>query len=175
MGRWRFAVSRSRLITAIVAGLVATHITTVTGYWYPGIGLPKLDFNLFNGILLVPEEPALVQFVVGGVFHYLTGVSFAVIFAFLVHPYLPGPNSVIGNLVKALGFAAVLAVVSALWWVPVLFPAINAGFLTLNFGWTTLAAIFLWHGVYGIHLGALYSPLPAQEPVTEALPAQVAA
>jgi hypothetical protein len=159
----RVVISSSKLVTAVVAGFVATHIATVTGYWYAGIGLPNLDFNLFNGILLVPKSDAQSQFILGGVFHYMTGISYAIVYVYLIHPLLPLADTTLGNLAKGLLFGLILGVISALWWVPVLFPQFNAGFATLNFGWTTLAAIFVWHAVWGINMGALYNPAPANE------------
>lgn len=159
----RVVISSSKLITAIVAGFVATHIATVTGYWYTGIGLPNLDFNLFNGILLVPKSDAQTQFILGAVFHYMTGISYSIVYVYLIHPLLPLPDTTLGNLAKGLAFGVILAVISALWWVPVLFPQFNAGFATLNFGWTTLAAIFVWHAIWGINVGALYNPAPPSD------------
>lgn len=159
---WRSSVSRHRLAVAIVAGIVATHIATVTAFWYPGIGLPKLDFPFFNGFLLVPSEPPLIQFLVGGAYHYVTGICFALIYVYLVHPLLPGPSTTVGNIGKALVWGLILALLSALWWVPVLFPAFNLGVFAMGTpdGWKLPFAIFLYHAVYAVHLGAFYNPLP---------------
>ncbi|HEY8705120.1 MAG TPA: hypothetical protein VIL98_10220 [Gaiellaceae bacterium] len=162
LNTWREIATKRRLTAALVAGVVATHIATVTGYWYAIVGLPKLDYNLFNGILLVPNEKnATIQFVIGGAAHYLTGICYALIFAFLIHPLLRVANSVAGNIAKAVGFGLVLATLSALLWVPRDFPSFNPGFFTNNFGWKFVLGIYVWHIVYGLHLGALYSPLPA--------------
>ena len=49
---WRAYVTRHRLVVAIVAGLVATHVTTNLGMWYHGIGLSDLNFNILNGLLV---------------------------------------------------------------------------------------------------------------------------
>lgn len=159
---WRSTVSHHRLAVAIVAGLVATHIATITAFWYPGIGLPKLDFPFFNGFLLVPSEPPLIQFLVGGGFHYVTGICFALIYVYLVHPLLPGPTTTLGNLAKALVWGLILALLSASWWVPVLFPAFNLGVFATGTpdGWRLPLAIFVYHAVYAVHLGAFYNPLP---------------
>ena len=98
---------------------------------------------------------------IGGAAHYLTGICYALIFAFLIHPLLRVANSVAGNIAKAVGFGLVLATLSALLWVPRDFPSFNPGFFTNNFGWKFVLGIYVWHIVYGLHLGALYSPLPA--------------
>jgi hypothetical protein len=165
-----FAVSKSRLVTALVAGFVATHIATVTGYWYHGINLPDLGWPDFNGTLLLGTEASpLSRFVAGAVFHGLTGISFALFFAYVVHPVLPLPNTTAGNVAKALLFSFALATISAGWWVPQLFNQVfnaDLGFFSQNVGplffkrggWTVPFGIYLWHFVYGLNLGLLYNP-----------------
>ena len=32
-----------------------------------------------------------------------------------------------------------------------------------NLGWKVVIGIYIWHAVYALHLGALYSPLPAED------------
>jgi hypothetical protein len=63
---------------------------------------------------------------------------------------------------KALGFGMVLATFACLMWIPGNFPQFKAGFFMHNLGWQTIAATYLWHVFYAVHLGALYSPLPEQ-------------
>jgi hypothetical protein len=148
-------------------------MATVTAYWYrmisfnPGEGFYALDWPFFNGLLLLPNtDPAnptftpLDQFWAGFVFHTLTGMCFGLIYVFLIHPRLPFPNSIRGNLIKAFIWGGILALISALWWVPANFPAFNPGLLSLNLGVKTTIGIFLWHAVYAVHLGAFYNPLP---------------
>jgi hypothetical protein len=159
---WRSMVSRSRLLTAFVAGFVATHIATVTGYWYHGIFLEDLDWPAFNGFLIVPNESTLAQFWTGTVYHYATGISFGLIFAFLIHPLFRGGNSTAGNIGKAVVFSLVLALLSAAWWVPALFPEFSPGVFSTNLGTKVVIGIFVWHLIYGINLGALYNPLPEE-------------
>src|SRR6266705_1402607 len=43
--RYRAWVGDHRVSAALLAGLVATHLATVVGYFMPGIGLPQLDWN----------------------------------------------------------------------------------------------------------------------------------
>jgi hypothetical protein len=162
---WRANVSNHRIAYALLASVVATHIATVSGYWYKIIGIPVLGWPGFNGILLLGHTgtgaTGTQQFWAGTVYHYMTGICYGLIFAFLIHPLLPGRNTVLGNLRKALIWAALLAVLSALLWVPRNFPEFHPGFFTNNLGWKTVIGIFIWHAVYGVHLGALYSPMPA--------------
>jgi hypothetical protein len=163
---WRSMVSNNRLVAALVAGFVATHMATVTGYWYRmigfvnGQGYVSLDWPGFNGFLIMPQGSTWEKFVSGGVMHYMTGICFTLIYAYLIHPRLPWPNTMSGNLIKALVWGLILAVISALWWTPSNFPEFNPGFLALQLGWKTTVGIFIWHFVYGIHLGAFYNPMP---------------
>ena len=163
---WRTVVTERPLAGALVAGFVATHIATVTGYWYHGLalhsgkGLPDLGWPAFNGALLIGKESTLAQFWAGAVFHLFTGICYSLLFAFLLFPLFRWNNTVGGNIAKALVFSLVLATISAVWWVPQLFPSFNPGFFSHNLGWRTVFGIYLWHVIYGLNLGALYSPLP---------------
>ena len=167
LNAWRANVSTHRLGYALLASFVATHIATVSGYWYKIIGIPVLGWPGFNGILLLGHTGTgangTQQFWAGTVYHYMTGICYGLIFCFLIHPLLPGRNTVLGNIRKALLWAGVLALLSALLWVPRNFPEFHPGFFTNNLGWRTVLGIFVWHAVYGLHLGAFYNPLPAEE------------
>jgi len=164
---WRGEVSKRRLTFALLAAFVATHMATVSGYWYKIIGIPVLGWPQFNGILLLGHPGSSnngnEQFWAGSVYHYLTGICFGLIFVFLVHPLIPIRNTVLGNLGKALIWSGILGTLSALLWVPRNFPEFHPGFFTNNLGWRTVLGIYIWHAVYGVHLGALYSPKPDGE------------
>jgi hypothetical protein len=55
--------------------------------------------------------------------HTIDGIVFALLFALLVSPMIPLPNSTLGNLGKGMINATALAILSAAWWVPyVAFP-----------------------------------------------------
>jgi hypothetical protein len=82
-------------------------------------------------------------------------------FAFLLFPLFRSPNTMRANIIKGVVFGLALATISAGWWVPQLFPTIHAGFFSHNLGWKTVFGIYLWHIIYGVNLGALYSPLPS--------------
>jgi hypothetical protein len=161
---WRANVSKHRLGFALLAAVVATHMATVSGYWYKIIGIPVLGWPQFNGILLMGHTGSSAngaqQFWAGSVYHFLTGICFGLIYVFLVHPLIPIRNTFFGNIAKALLWGGVLATFSALLWVPRNFPEFHPGFFTNNLGWKTVIGIFIWHAVYGLHLGAFYNPLP---------------
>ena len=174
MNTWRAEVTKRRLAYALLAAFVATHIATVSGYWYKIIGIPTLGWPQFNGILLLvhPCGPqgcgatATQQFWAGTFYHDLTGICFGLIFVFLIHPLIPIGNTFYGNIVKGLLWGGVLATASALLWVPRNFPEFHPGFFTNNLGWKTVLGIYVWHAVYGLHLGALYNPLPDDQAQT---------
>ena len=158
---FRSAVSNNRLTAALVAAVISTHMATITGFWYrmigfnSGEGFYTLNWPAFNGLLIMPDATPAEQFTAGALFHTLTGICFGLIFVYLIHPRLPSGWS---NMAKALTWGGILALLSALWWVPANFPAFNPGFLSLNLGWKTTVGIFIWHLVYGVHLGAFYNP-----------------
>src|SRR6059036_3971348 len=107
---WRVFVTERPLAGALVAGFVATHIATVTGYWYSGLnftagkGLPNLGWPAFNGLLLLPDQSVVAQFWAGTVFHLFTGMAYSMIFAFLLFPLFKWPNTAGANIRKALVF-----------------------------------------------------------------------
>lgn len=164
---WRRYIGQHRLAAALLASFVATHMATVSGYWYKIIGIPVLGWPQFNGILLLGHPGSSTngtdQFWAGTVYHYGTGICYGLIFAFLIHPVLKIRSTIVGNLTKALLWAGLLGLLSALLWVPRNFPEFDPGFFTNNLGWRLVLGIFIWHAVYGLHLGALYNPLPAAE------------
>lgn len=167
-GSVRAVMSRHPIALAVIAGLVATHVATITGYWYHGIGLPNLDWNRANGAQLLPGGSEQAQFISGALFHYGTGVCFALLYAFTIHPALPWRDTAVGNTAKAVVFGLGLAVVSATIMVPlVFFPQLDPGFFSHNLGFEMVLGIFLWHLIYALHLGAIYNPLPQHEAARE--------
>ena len=170
MNSWRAEVTKRRLAYALLAAIVATHMATVSGYWYKIIGIPVLGWPQFNGILLLGHPGSSTngneQFWAGTVFHLMTGVCFGLIFVFLIHPLIPIANTFYGNIVKGLLWGGLLGTASALLWVPRNFPEFHPGFFTNNLGWKTVLGIYVWHAVYGLHLGALYNPLPDDQTKT---------
>ncbi|MGW0777871.1 hypothetical protein ACWD01_30455 [Streptomyces sp. NPDC002835] len=160
---WRIWATNHRVLAAVVAGVVATHVATIFGYWFPGIGLTRLDWNTANGWVYAPFGSPLAKFVTGGVFHYLDGIVFAVVFACALHPALPWRNTPMGNMAKGLVFGTVLSVISVAFMTPQVYgPARGAdpGFLSLDLGGTYILTVFVWHWVYGLHLALIYNPLP---------------
>ncbi|MFF1819788.1 hypothetical protein ACFVWG_20980 [Kribbella sp. NPDC058245] len=164
--RWRSWVTEHRVGSSVLAGLVAVHIATITGFFMPGIGLPKLDWNTANGLIYRPTSSANVQFLAGGVMHYMDGVAFAVLYALGLHPLLSRfiRSTSVGNLLKGVLFGLLLATISAAFMAPrVYYPDLHIGFFSHRLGWQTVFAIYLWHVVYGLHLGLIYNPRDDRE------------
>ena len=172
--RWRVVATKYPLGVGLLAGFLATHFGTISGYWYHGLGLPVQDFPRINGYLFFravygadPEAifavSDVVRFLSGWTFHIFTGVVFAFLFVIAIHPWLPWRDTVLGNLGKALVWGAVLATLSALWLGPALLPEFDLGFFSWNLGWKGVFAIYFWHGVWAVILGLIYNPLPADE------------
>ena len=160
---WRRWSTRHRVAAALLAGLVATHIATVLGFWMGGFGLVRLDWNTANGKVYVPKESPLSQFLIGGGMHYVDGIVFAVLFAVAIHPRLPWPDTGVGNVVKGLVFGTILAVIALAIRTPLIYGparAADAGVFSSGFGWKYIVGVFLFHWIYGAHVGLIYSPLP---------------
>jgi len=158
--RWRAWVAVHPIGSSLLAGAVATQLATVFGIWFKGFGLPTLNWPTVNGQLIIPDAPAGTQYFAGAISHFADGVVFALLFALLFHPLVPLRNTLLGNLIKALLYGTVLALISAAWWVPAVYVPHHAGFLSTSLGWKLTFGIFLWHWIYGYFLGTVYCPLP---------------
>jgi hypothetical protein len=159
---WRRWATRHPVASALLAGLVATHVATVLGFWMGDFGLVRLDWNTANGLVYLPGGTPLTQFLVGGTMHYVDGILFAVLFAITLQPRLPWGNSEVGNVLKGVVFGTILAVIALGVLTPLVYaPArgADAGMFSTNFGWEYVVGVFLFHWIYGAHLGLIYSPL----------------
>ena len=135
LDRYRTWVTDHSVSAALLAAVVATHMATVIGYWMPGIGLPQLDWNRINGSIYTPNLSPDLQFLSGGVFHYLDGIVFTVVFVVAVHPLLRWRSTTFGNALKGLFFGTILATISCAFMIPrVYFPAADVGFFSHNLG-----------------------------------------
>ena len=158
--RWRAWVAVHPVGSSLLAGAVATQFATVFGIWFRGFGLPTLNWPVVNGQLIIPTASPGVQYFAGELSHFANGVFFALLFALLFHPLVPLRNTLPGNLIKAIAYGTVLAIISAAWSVPAVYVPHHAGFLSTSLGWKVTFGIFLWHWIYGYFLGTVYCPLP---------------
>jgi hypothetical protein len=158
--RWRAWSATHPIGSSLLAGAVATQFATVFGIWFRGFGLPTLNWPAVNGALIIPTASPGTQYFAGLLSHFADGVFFALLFALLFHPLVPLRNTLLGNLIKALLYGTVLAIISAAWWVPAVYVPHHAGFLSTSLGWKLTFGIFLWHWIYGYFLGTVYCPMP---------------
>ncbi len=185
MNGLKYGISDNKLTAALVAGFFATHIATISGFWYEVVNLPATDWNRFNGTYLVgfgnptaigfgvPSASDFEVFISGWVFHVITGLGLTMVFAFAIRPMLPLAYDKLHNFLAAVGFSLVLALISMTIIVPLIDPySADPGWFSLNLklpdtndvegalhpGWKTPVAIILWHLFYGINLGMFYNP-----------------
>jgi len=129
-------------------------------------GLKRLDWPTANGLVYIPDAGPVALFLVGGLFHYLDGMFFALVFAVGLAPHLPFGSGTRGNLLRALAFGLVLSIVALLIMTPLVYaPARGsvAGFFSHNFGWQYIVGNLIFHLVYGLHLGLIYNPADDHE------------
>lgn len=160
--RWRDWATYHPVVSSMLAGLVGVHIASVVGFWMGSFGLTRLDWFTANGLVYLPEErSAFAQFIFGGLMHYTDGVLFALLFALALHPLMRWHNTETGNILKALLFGTILAIIALAVLTPLVYaPARGsvAGVFSSNFGWKYILGVFLFHWIYGLHVGLVYNP-----------------
>jgi hypothetical protein len=167
--QWRVWITKHPIGGALVSGFVATHIATVFGVWFHGIGLPDLDWPLANGAVIDPKGSFMNQWLLGEFVHGFDGLVFTLLFALFIFPLFKIGNSSGANMAKAMTFALVLGTLSAGFLVPyVYFPHFGVGVFANNLGGKEVFAIYLWHIVFGFNLGAMYNPLSVDDPLLAA-------
>jgi len=171
----KFLIGSSAGKSAVIAAFIATHVATMAGLWFGGARLPKFDFNQLNGWLVLGFTNDPVQtWVVGGILHYTSGIIWGVVFALVMHPALGrfirplAALTPVNNYIKGFIWGIVLWIISSALWMPLLIDPLFGGgvvgpFLT-KFGANGVQAVvtnLLWHSIYGVNLGLLFSPTPA--------------
>lgn len=163
---WRIWVSRHPFASAISAGLIAGEIATLAGIWFFGAGLPSLNWAEINGGPIDPKGSLVTKFLIGGAFNVADSAIFALIFALFVFPYVGRIVNPLANLLKCIAYSMVLATIAAGFLFPyVYFKGYHVGFGGIHLGgWKFVLAIYLWHLIWGVVLGLLYSPMRASDP-----------
>jgi hypothetical protein len=172
----KYGLSDSKLVSAIVAGLIAIHVATITGFWFRIIHLPPFDWNRYNGTYLVGAGQGVSDFevfITGWIFHVFTGLALTLAFVFLIRAKLPAqwfPYTMWGNLLAGTAWGVALALLSMFIIVPYLHVyGANPGFMSLKLhltdslgntrpGWQTPLGILVWHTIFGVQLGSFYNP-----------------
>ena len=120
----KYGISDNKLVAGLIAGFIATHIATITGFWYEIFNFPIMDWSRWNGTYLVGfGNPSAVGFgtdlasdfevFAGGyILHTFTGMILALAFVFLIRRYIPLPYTLQGNLLAAAAWGVALAVLS---------------------------------------------------------------
>lgn len=137
---------------ALGAGFLATYIATIGGYWFPAIGLPKVDFAIFNGVKIAPGGSGpQFSYLVGMISHLIDGVIFGLIYAWLISPRLRWAGWLKGMI---FGFILTVAV-----WLAVLPLVFEAGLFGAELGWKATIAVLAWHLIWGVLMGAIYDDI----------------
>src|SRR5580765_4608277 len=102
--RWRSFVGRNPFAAAAIAGLIATPMATLVGYYFIGIGLPQTPWPLFTGILVAPQTAygTVASYFAGQSIHMGDAVIFTLLYAILIYGRLPLPNTVGGDIAKGI-------------------------------------------------------------------------
>jgi uncharacterized membrane protein YagU involved in acid resistance len=129
---------------ATIAGLIATFVMTMTGFWVDGIGLPQMDV----GATLA--ESSDHGWTWGNLAHFINGVLLALIYVQWVRPNLPG-----NWIVKGIAYGILATLASAIVVAPL---AAGAGIFfsktPIPVAMTTASTIV--HLAYGLALALSY-------------------
>ena len=139
------------VISVSVAGFFASYLLIIFALWAHRLGLPKLDFskamaNLTFGESYKDNPP----YGLGVAQIFLNGIFFALVYAALIGPLLPGPLFVRGIVWGVFLFAA-----SGLFYVPVF---LREGFFLNKIHPRAWITSLMVHAIYGGILGWL-SPI----------------
>ena len=102
------AMSGERFHRTVVAGLIATFVMTMTGFWQSGVGLPAMDVAAMLAGNMTPDAPYTLA--AGNVAHFGIGVLVALIWVALLQARIPG-NWIVQGLVYGVLVTVVAAAV----------------------------------------------------------------
>ncbi|MFW6090168.1 MAG: hypothetical protein ACODAB_10470, partial [Gemmatimonadota bacterium] len=129
---------------ATVAGLIATFVMTLTGFWMSGLGLPQLDVG---GMI---AESTGHGWTWGNFAHFVNGALLALIYVQWVRDRLPG-----NALVRGIGYGILTTLAAAIVVVPL---AADAGIFFSNtpMPGAMVAASTVAHLAFGLSLEIAY-------------------
>jgi hypothetical protein len=137
-----------QLILISVAGFLASWVHVVIGLWAHRIGMIPLNLSkAMSKLNFDPDYQEKPPYTRGTIIVQINGIVFALVYAKLIGPYLPGIP-----VVRGLIFAGILFLISQLFFIPVF---LREGFFLSKLhprAWMTAAMI---HIVYGVILGWL--------------------
>ncbi len=140
-------ISGERFWKTVVAGLIATYVMTMTGFWQSGLGLAPIDVGAMTAGSMTaahPDEPYTL--VAGNLAHFANGVILALIWVAFLQKRIPG-NWIVQGLIYAL-----IAQLAA--WTVAAPLAFGVGFFftkTPTPGWLMLSSLVV-HLAYGLSL-----------------------
>lgn len=133
----------------VVAGVIATFVMTMTGFYQAGVGLQHMDVGaMLAGSMNLGHEEATYGIVAGNAAHFANGVILALLFVVFLQRAVPG-----GWLVQGLIYGVVLWVAAGLVVVP-LATGMEAGvfFLATPMPGAMLLSSLAFHLFYGVAL-----------------------
>ena len=131
----------------IIAGVVATFVMTMTGFWQHGVGIRPMDFGAYLTASMNSAHPdAVYGMYAGNAAHFALGVVFALLWVALFRQYVPG-----SWLVHGLSYGVALAFVAALIGFP-LFADTGVFFMRARAPGAMMLATFVMHLAYGFAL-----------------------
>ncbi len=141
------------ILLASFAGVLATYVHLMFALWAPKYGLVRLDFaKVLNEISFRESFEQEPPYWLGLLQVHLNGIVFALIYATLVGPLLPGEP-----LLRGLMWGGILFIASQLLFVPVFLGHGVFGLKAHKRAWMTAIVV---HGFYGAILGWLCPILP---------------
>ncbi len=140
-------ISGSQFWKTVVAGVVATYVMTVTGFWQSGLGLAAMDVGATLAGNMTAAHPDMpYSLVAGNLSHFATGVLAALIWVAFLQKRVPG-----NWIVQGIGYALVLTLAAVMVVIPL---AAGVGVFFTNTpapGWMLLSATTP-HLAYGLSL-----------------------
>ncbi len=135
-------------LLASAAGIIATYVHLMFALWAPKYGLVRLDFpKMLNKISFADSFEQEPPYWLGLLQLHLNGIVFALLYATLVGPLLPGEP-----FIRGLIWGGILFIGSQFLFVPIF---VRHGILGLKAhpkAWMTAVVV---HGFYGATLGWL--------------------
>lgn len=131
-----------------IAGILATYCHLVGGLWLKSLGLPPLDLSRAMADYTYGDSfDSPPSYWAGQIVIYFNGVVFALFYATIVGPFLPGPGVLRGAI-----FGAILFFLSGLVFSPFF---IGKGLFLANVHDRAWISAVIIHLVWGIVLGWL--------------------
>lgn len=130
------------------AGFFATYVHMLLGLWAPRVGLPKLDFARRMASLAFDNAyGGKPPYVLGLAILFVNGIFFAMLYAAVIGPLLPGTLMMRGFI-----FTGLLYLVAQCVFVPAI---MHDGFFGLKNKEPTYVTVIIVYGAFGLVLGWL--------------------